>query len=111
MLKKRSDVNFEQVLDLLKSPMDRCDSKLMGDNFMHLTMGAIGLNIANTKRDLEKLHGCTLNRIQNQDNNNLEQTVTKSIDQLITLNAIKTDDTGEYSLTVVANAALIGELF
>lgn len=77
---------------------------------MHLTMGAIGLKIATSKSDLEKLHICTLSRIQNRNTNDIEQTVDQSIDQLSNLKAIKKGENDEFILTTIASAALAGDL-
>lgn len=95
--------------------MDRCDSKMKIENFIRLAMNAIGLQIANTKTSLKSLFGFTLFCIQSDEKKNqmndelVDDLVNKSIDRLTSLKAIKeSSETEEYSLTLIANAAMAG---
>lgn len=111
------DSDRTKILDLLKSAMDRCDSKMKIENFIRLAMNAIGLQIANTKTSLKSLFGFTLFCIQSDEKKNqmndelVDDLVNKSIDRLTSLKAIKeSSETEEYSLTLIANAAMAGNL-
>lgn len=94
--------------------MDRCDSKMNIENFIRLAMNAIGLQIANTKTALKSLFGFTLFCIQSGEKNQMndelvDDIVNKSIDRLTSLKAVKESlETEEYSLTLIANAAMAG---
>ena len=74
---------------------------------MNLTMGAIGLKIATTIDDLEKLHSCTLNLLQNETSD-VKQTVIQSVNELNDSGAIIKMENDEFSLTSIAKASLAG---
>lgn len=95
--------------------MDRCDSRMNIANFIRLAMSAIGLQIGNTRASLKSLFSATLFQIQNREKENhsaselIDDIIDKSVEQLITLKAIKKPtENAKYTLTFMASAAMAG---
>ncbi|XP_065212353.1 helicase POLQ-like [Planococcus citri] len=101
--------DMSKVLELLNSSMNCCNSQLTRKNFVNLTMGAIGLKIATTLCDLEKLYSCTLNVIQNESND-IKQTVIQSVNDLDDSEAIIKKENDKFCLTSMAKAAQAANL-